>query len=158
MEKIRFIRSMLAAGLSPLFSDLDVVWLRDPLPYVRQFEEPNVLVSSDAWEVAANASTGKLDDCHTVVGSERTVVAHSGFVGRMNVSRPFRQAIPSALPRMDEPDSLEEALACSGVSQKGVQNDKPFQDPALQVGVHFLRPSAIAFTEVSHSAPRMGYD
>lgn len=87
MEKIRFIQAMLAAGLSPLFSDLDVVWLRNPLPYIRQFEEPNVLVSSDAWEAVANASTGKLDDCSSIVGFERTVVAHSGYVGRMNVSK-----------------------------------------------------------------------
>lgn len=90
MEKIRFIQSMLAAGLSPLFSDLDVIWLRDPLPYVRRFEQPNILVSSDAWETAAGSSPGQLDDCHRIVGTERTVTAHSGYVGRMNVRHEMR--------------------------------------------------------------------
>lgn len=90
MEKIRFIREMLAAGLQPLFSDLDVVWLRNPLPFVRQLQDPNVLVSSDSWAAVANAT---LDNCQQEMGSEQTVEGHDSFVGKMNV------CLHSSLPK-----------------------------------------------------------
>lgn len=84
-EKIRFIRTMLEAGLSPIFSDLDVAWLRNPMPYVRQFWEANVLISTDTWTVPASDHNA-LDNCPTIMGTDRTVAAHSTFVGKMNVS------------------------------------------------------------------------
>lgn len=92
-EKIRFIQAMLTAGLQPMFSDLDVVWLRNPLPWVRQFAEPNVLMSSDSWD--AHPEEDQLDNCCAVMGTDRDVVAVETFVGKMNV-RPLEH--PSARP------------------------------------------------------------
>lgn len=45
--KIAFIKSMVDVGLQPVFSDLDVVWLRDPVPYLKSFPVPDILISLD---------------------------------------------------------------------------------------------------------------
>ena len=82
LEKIRFIISMLEAGMQPMFSDLDVVWLKNPLPYVRQLQEPNVLVSSDSCNVQ---QTAPLDNCTAIMGSNKRVEGKGTFVGTMNV-------------------------------------------------------------------------
>jgi hypothetical protein len=38
---------VVALGFNVLYSDLDVMWLRDPLPYMGQFPEADLLISLD---------------------------------------------------------------------------------------------------------------
>jgi hypothetical protein len=83
VEKIKLIITMLEAGLHPMFSDLDVVWLRDPLPFVRLLDKTNMLVSSDSCDVSPDV---RLDHCPSIVGNSREVKGSGTFVGKMNVS------------------------------------------------------------------------
>ena len=82
MEKIKLIQQMLLADLHPLFSDLDVVWLRNPLPYVRHLLDANVLASTDSCQPVNGVL---LDDCPSLLPSSRDVVGTT-YVGFMNVS------------------------------------------------------------------------
>lgn len=82
IEKIKLIQQMLLAELHPLFSDLDVVWLRNPLPYVRHLLDANVLASSDSCQPVNDVM---LDDCPSLLPSSRDVVGTT-YVGFMNVS------------------------------------------------------------------------
>jgi len=83
LEKIKLIITMLEAGLHPMFSDLDVVWLRDPLPFVRLLDHTNMLVSSDSCNVVPDV---RLDNCPAILGTNREVQGKGTFVGNMNVS------------------------------------------------------------------------
>ena len=74
---------MLEMGLQPLFSDLDVVWLKNPTSFLASMPEPNILISSDSCNAQAQE---KLDDCTAILGTKRTVDGDGGFVGTMNVS------------------------------------------------------------------------
>lgn len=46
-EKIKLIRVFLELGVYVIISDVDVLWLRNPIPYFKQFPEADVLTSSD---------------------------------------------------------------------------------------------------------------
>lgn len=45
--KIRLIATFLRFGVTPVISDVDVAWLRDPLPFFRLYPTADVLTSSD---------------------------------------------------------------------------------------------------------------
>jgi hypothetical protein len=72
-EKIKLIRVFLNLGVDVVISDVDVLWLRNPIPYFRQFPDADILTSSDhlgntvpdeqleIWPQAASAANiGKL--------------------------------------------------------------------------------------------------
>jgi arabinosyltransferase len=46
-DKIRLIRDFTLIGFDVLISDIDVAWLRDPVPFFRQFPGADMLVSTD---------------------------------------------------------------------------------------------------------------
>ena len=46
-EKINLIYSFTKMGFDVLISDVDTVWLRNPLPYVKKYSEADILTSSD---------------------------------------------------------------------------------------------------------------
>jgi hypothetical protein len=46
-DKIRLIRDFTKMGLDVLISDIDVAWLKDPIPYFRRFPDAELLVSTD---------------------------------------------------------------------------------------------------------------
>jgi hypothetical protein len=46
-EKIKLIRVFLNLGVDVVISDVDVLWLRNPLPYFKQFPDADILTSSD---------------------------------------------------------------------------------------------------------------
>ena len=46
-DKIRLIRDFTASGVNVLVSDIDVVWLRNPLPFFLRYPYADMLVSSD---------------------------------------------------------------------------------------------------------------
>ncbi len=46
-DKIRLIRDFTRSGVNVLVSDIDVVWLRNPLPFFKRYPKADVLVSSD---------------------------------------------------------------------------------------------------------------
>ncbi|GLC76877.1 hypothetical protein PLESTF_001850700 [Pleodorina starrii] len=47
-EKIRLISIFLKLGVSVVIADVDVLWLRNPLPYFQRFPEADILTSSDS--------------------------------------------------------------------------------------------------------------
>jgi len=57
---------MLESGLQPFFTDLDVVWLQNPFPYVRRFPRPDILISLDL--LGPTAFDGDLEPCPDVLG------------------------------------------------------------------------------------------
>lgn len=83
LQKIRFIVSMLELDIQPMFSDLDVIWLKNPLPFVAEIQEPNILVSSDSCQIQQNSH---LDNCSEIMGTNKHVEGEGNFVGVMNVS------------------------------------------------------------------------
>ncbi|KAL6753317.1 nucleotide-diphospho-sugar transferase-domain-containing protein [Haematococcus lacustris] len=46
-EKIKLIRVFLQLGVDVIISDVDVLWLRNPLPYFAQYPDADILTSSD---------------------------------------------------------------------------------------------------------------
>ena len=46
-EKINLVYQFTKMGFSILVSDVDTVWMRNPLPYMAQYPEADVLTSSD---------------------------------------------------------------------------------------------------------------
>ena len=46
-DKIRLIRDFTHAGVDVLISDIDVAWLRDPIPLFRRYPQADILVSTD---------------------------------------------------------------------------------------------------------------
>ena len=46
-EKINLVYLFTKMGFSILVSDVDTVWMRNPLPYMAQYPEADVLTSSD---------------------------------------------------------------------------------------------------------------
>ncbi|KAJ7558802.1 hypothetical protein O6H91_04G056400 [Diphasiastrum complanatum] len=47
-EKVILVNEILSFGYELLMCDTDMVWMKDPLPYLEQFPEADVLTSSDA--------------------------------------------------------------------------------------------------------------
>lgn len=56
---------MLRAGLAPMFADLDVVWLSNPLPYLKNFPAADILISLDLLN--PNKFDGSLESCPEVL-------------------------------------------------------------------------------------------
>jgi hypothetical protein len=56
--KIRLIATFLRLGVTPIISDVDVAWLRDPLPVFRLYPTADILTSSDHLR----ATTAYADD------------------------------------------------------------------------------------------------
>ena len=46
-DKIRLIHDFTKTGVDVLISDIDVTWMRDPLPFVKRFPDADMLVSTD---------------------------------------------------------------------------------------------------------------
>ena len=46
-EKINLVYLFTKMGFSILVSDVDTVWMRNPLPYMAQYPEADILTSSD---------------------------------------------------------------------------------------------------------------
>ncbi len=46
-EKIGLINTFTGMNISILVSDVDTVWMRDPLPFMAQYPQADVLTSSD---------------------------------------------------------------------------------------------------------------
>mmetsp|Transcript_17364 Transcript_17364/g.37489 ORF Transcript_17364/g.37489 Transcript_17364/m.37489 type:complete len:686 (-) Transcript_17364:496-2553(-) len=67
-EKIRLVSIFLKLGVNVVIADVDVLWLRNPLPYFSKYQEADILTSSDhldntvpdesleKWPVAASAA------------------------------------------------------------------------------------------------------
>lgn len=55
-EKINLVYLFTKMGFSILVSDVDTVWMRNPLPYMAQYPEADVLTSSDhlVWHCSAH--------------------------------------------------------------------------------------------------------
>ena len=47
-EKIGLVLTFTEMGFDVVVSDVDTVWLQDPLPYMAQYPEADILVSSDS--------------------------------------------------------------------------------------------------------------
>lgn len=47
-EKIGLVLAFTDMGFDVVVSDVDTVWLQDPLPFLAQYSEADILVSSDS--------------------------------------------------------------------------------------------------------------
>jgi hypothetical protein len=56
-EKINLVYLFTKMGFSILVSDVDTVWMRNPLPYMAQYPEADVLTSSDHLVGCTEASS-----------------------------------------------------------------------------------------------------
>lgn len=59
MDRIQLTHEMLDLGYTVIFSDLDVVWLRDPRPFFGRFPSADLLISSDAISPEAREKDGE---------------------------------------------------------------------------------------------------
>ncbi|KAK9814783.1 hypothetical protein WJX72_011440 [[Myrmecia] bisecta] len=50
LVKARLINEIIDLGFNLLYSDLDVVWLRDPFPYFAHFPDLDLLITTDLWD------------------------------------------------------------------------------------------------------------
>eukprot|EP00854_Cymbomonas_tetramitiformis_P025831 gene25831-31606_t len=58
-KKIDLIRQFTVMGYDILVSDVDTVWMRDPIPYMQQYKDADVLTSSD--HLSTSAQDGGLE-------------------------------------------------------------------------------------------------
>lgn len=93
-EKIKFIMAMLRAGLSPLFADLDVAWLQDPVPFVAALPKADLLLSLDLLQ--PTSTVAKLEQCPDILGES--------LMGMMNVGIHFVR--PGATPALEVHSNL----------------------------------------------------
>ncbi|KAL6771852.1 AXT2 [Auxenochlorella protothecoides x Auxenochlorella symbiontica] len=56
-EKVGLVNAFLAMGFDVIISDVDTVWLRDPIPYMKRYPDADVLASSDVV-----SSTSRTED------------------------------------------------------------------------------------------------
>ena len=63
-EKINLVYLFTKMGFSILVSDVDTVWMRNPLPYMAQYPEADILTSSDHLVGCTDASS-VIAVCHT---------------------------------------------------------------------------------------------
>ena len=47
-EKIGLVLTFTDMGFDVVVSDVDTVWLKDPIPYLARYPEADILVSSDS--------------------------------------------------------------------------------------------------------------
>lgn len=47
-EKIGLVRAFTSMGFDVLVSDVDTVWLRNPIPYMAAYPDAQILVASDS--------------------------------------------------------------------------------------------------------------
>ncbi|XP_024520921.1 arabinosyltransferase XEG113 [Selaginella moellendorffii] len=59
-EKVFLVNAIMAMGFEVLFCDTDMVWMKNPLPYMERYPDADVLVSSDA--VIATVTDESLED------------------------------------------------------------------------------------------------
>ena len=77
-EKIGLVLTFTDMGFDVVVSDVDTVWLKDPIPYLAKYPEADILVSSDSlvcifvvlFFVAAVTSKGGLQNAamHVLLG------------------------------------------------------------------------------------------
>jgi len=64
-DKIRLIRDFAKIGLDVLISDIDVVWLEDPFPYLARFPAADMLVSTDQLRNQSQGDELEFHICQT---------------------------------------------------------------------------------------------
>mmetsp|Transcript_32904 Transcript_32904/g.71762 ORF Transcript_32904/g.71762 Transcript_32904/m.71762 type:complete len:460 (-) Transcript_32904:127-1506(-) len=64
-DKIRLIRDFTKQGIDVLISDIDVVWLKDPIPYFRRYPEADLLVSTDQLRNETKGDALEFHICQT---------------------------------------------------------------------------------------------
>jgi len=71
-EKINLVYLFTKMGFSILVSDVDTVWMRNPLPYMAQYPEADVLTSSDhlVWRCLCLCHAA---DCRVHTHMSRTI-------------------------------------------------------------------------------------
>ncbi|CAA6675161.1 unnamed protein product [Spirodela intermedia] len=73
-EKVFLINSLLPFGYELLVCDTDMVWLKNPLPYLARFPEADILTSSD--ELVPSVTDDSLDDWTHVNGAFNIGIFH----------------------------------------------------------------------------------
>lgn len=73
-EKVVLIDSILPFGFELLMCDTDMVWLKNPLPYIARFPEADVLTSTD--QVVPTVTDDRLDMWHQVHAAYNIGIFH----------------------------------------------------------------------------------
>lgn len=73
-EKVILIDSMLPFGYELLMCDTDMVWLKNPLPYIARFPEADVLTSTD--QVVPTVVDDRLEIWQQVIGAYNIGIFH----------------------------------------------------------------------------------
>jgi hypothetical protein len=70
-DKIRLIHDFTKTGVDVLISDIDVAWLRNPIPFFRRYPKADILVSTDNLQNRRIRMRGKYRTWSTVKGWSR---------------------------------------------------------------------------------------
>ncbi|EPS61566.1 hypothetical protein M569_13228, partial [Genlisea aurea] len=73
-EKVILIDALLPFGYEVLMCDTDMVWLKNPLPYLAQFPEADLLTSTD--QVVPTVAGDELEDWRQAVGTYNIGIFH----------------------------------------------------------------------------------
>lgn len=93
-DKIRLIHDFTKTGTDVLISDIDVSWLRDPIPFFRRYPKADILVSSDNLRNSTHSNAGLVAKQVDGEGLEAHPCAGTANIGMMWFrSTPGSQAI-----------------------------------------------------------------
>ena len=104
-DKIRLIHDFTKTGTDVLISDIDVSWLRDPIPFFRRYPKADILVSSDNLRNSTHSSDMLVAKHVDGEGLEAHPCAGTANIGMMWFrSTPGSQAITEEWVRNLEAD------------------------------------------------------
>ena len=116
-EKIDLIKKFTHMGFDLLLSDVDTVWLRDPVPYIIKYPDADVLTSSD--HLADTTQDGGLEDSRAA-GS-------AANIGIMFFRSSTKTLAYEWVDRLQKDDKLWDQNAFNDLMRAGSYNKQPLQ-------------------------------
>lgn len=114
-EKINLIRVFVTMGYDIMVSDVDTVWMRDPLEYVQRYPEADILASSD------HLSTTVEDD-----GLEHFAQAHSpANIGILFVRKAGLELVEEWNSMLEADENYWDQNAFNDLFRRGVGQELP---------------------------------
>jgi len=118
-EKIRLILAFTTMGYDVLISDVDTVWMRNPLPFIRQYPDADILTSSDHLR-------------HTVPGEELELwpdAASAANIGIMLFRKTARKLAQEWVDMLGKNDKIWDQNAFNDLFTRGMTiPDPPRED------------------------------
>ena len=82
-DKIRLIHDFTKTGVDVLISDIDVAWLRNPIPFFRRYPKADILVSTDNLQNRTHQDARQISHMVDGEGLESTPCAGTVNIGMM---------------------------------------------------------------------------